>query len=169
MKFDVYNLGVILWEISSGRLLFPSSKSAITLAVHISGENGEPIEVIKITQAQEPIEGMPSQYTELYKQYWVNNPVNCPESTNTLKQLLSDEVLSRHDLIEISSENSDNSSSHQDNTSALKACECLAMQFLKALEIFEEQYSPNNHVSEGGKALADALCKNSMLTSLCEL
>ncbi|KAF0377827.1 hypothetical protein F8M41_012540 [Gigaspora margarita] len=53
MKFGVYRLGVILWEISSERPLFLSSKSAITLAIHIFRGNGE------------PIEGTLSQYIEL--------------------------------------------------------------------------------------------------------
>ncbi|KAF0457887.1 hypothetical protein F8M41_001066 [Gigaspora margarita] len=43
IKFDVYILGIILWEILNKRPLFPSSKSAITLAVYIFKRNGEPI------------------------------------------------------------------------------------------------------------------------------
>ncbi|KAF0400041.1 kinase-like protein [Gigaspora margarita] len=80
MKSDVYSLGVIFWEISSGRPPFHAFQSRDSLVIHIFKGNRE-----------EPIEGTPSQYIELYKKCWDNDPTNRPETKlvlNTLKQLI---------------------------------------------------------------------------------
>ncbi|RIB06354.1 kinase-like domain-containing protein, partial [Gigaspora rosea] len=55
-KSDIYSIGVILWEISSGK---PPS--------YFQGNS------------EKPIEGTPSQYVKLYEQCWDNEPSNRPE------------------------------------------------------------------------------------------
>ncbi|RIA99957.1 hypothetical protein C2G38_2236345 [Gigaspora rosea] len=168
MKSDVYSLGVILWEISSGRLPFPSFESVLSLAVHIFRGNRE-----------EPIEGTPFQYIQLYKQCWDNDPANRPETGfifNTLKQINPNESLSKYHPIEASDQFFESL-----RKEALKFFE--QGKFLKALDLFEEilkngQLSPedqvsvtawdlsHNHGFKNFNELIMVLRKNTTLTSL---
>ncbi|KAF0485821.1 kinase-like protein [Gigaspora margarita] len=88
-RSDVYSFGQILWEISSGKLPFSSFEEySPALAIYIFKGNRE-----------EPIESTPSQYIELYKKCWDNDPVNRPETRvifNALKEIIPDEALSQH-------------------------------------------------------------------------
>ncbi|RIB27000.1 hypothetical protein C2G38_113657 [Gigaspora rosea] len=168
MKSDVYSLGVILWEISSGRPPFPSFESVLSLAVHIFKGNREG-----------PIEGTPFQYIKLYKQCWDNDPADRPETIlifNTLKQINLNESLSQHHPIEASVQLFENlrKEAHEFFEQG---------KFLKALELFEVipkscQLSPEDQVNatawdlshnrgfENFSELIMALRKNTMLTSL---
>ncbi|KAF0467435.1 kinase-like protein [Gigaspora margarita] len=74
-KSDVYSLGVILWEISSGKIPFQSIPEH-SIADHISQGNRE-----------ESMEGTPSQYIELYKQCWDKDPNIRPETNSILETL----------------------------------------------------------------------------------
>ncbi|RIB03333.1 kinase-like domain-containing protein [Gigaspora rosea] len=97
MKSDVYSLGIIFWEISSGRPPFSSFKPAPSLMVHIYQGNREV-----------PIEGTPFQYVELYKKCWDVDPANRPETRvifNVLRQIITSETLSQNNP---SSENIEN-------------------------------------------------------------
>ncbi|KAF0433479.1 kinase-like protein [Gigaspora margarita] len=77
MKSDIYSFGVILWEISSGRPPFQLFKGTkISLCVRIS--NGE---------REEPIEGTPDSYRQLYQRCWDSSPDMRPELDELLKQL----------------------------------------------------------------------------------
>ncbi|KAF0555606.1 kinase-like protein [Gigaspora margarita] len=168
MKSDVYSLGVILWEISSGSPPFPSFESVLSLAVYISKGNRE-----------EPIEGTPFQYIKLYKRCWDNDPVDRPETSlifNTLKQINPNETLSQHHPIEASAQFFENLKK--------EARELFEQgKFLKALELFELilkncQLSPEEKVNatawdlsrnrgfENLSELIMALQKNTTLTSL---
>ncbi|RIB02809.1 hypothetical protein C2G38_2226821 [Gigaspora rosea] len=63
-KSDIYNFGVILWKISSGRPLFDKfSKRNEVLAIHILQGKRE-----------KPVEGTPNQYIQLYERCWDHNP-----------------------------------------------------------------------------------------------
>ncbi|RIB02901.1 kinase-like domain-containing protein [Gigaspora rosea] len=168
MKSDVYSLGVILWEISSGKSPFPSFESVLSLAVHIYRGNRE-----------EPIEGTPSQYIQLYKQCWDNDPANRPETgsiVNDLKQINPNETSSQQRPIEASAEFFENL-----RIEAHKFFE--QGKFLKALDLFEEilkncQLSPEDQESatawdlsrnrgfENFSELIMVLHKNTTLTSL---
>ncbi|KAF0507829.1 kinase-like protein [Gigaspora margarita] len=137
IKSDVYSLGVILWEISSGRSPFPSFESVLSLAVHIFKGNRE-----------DPIEGTPLQYIQLYKQCWDNDPVNRPETgliCNTLNKINPNEMLRQHHFIE---------ASPQFFESLRKEAREFFVQgkFLKALELFDlilknSQLSPDEQVN----------------------
>ncbi|GBB84214.1 hypothetical protein RclHR1_10830005 [Rhizophagus clarus] len=61
-KSDIYSLGVLLWEISSGRPPF-LGYSRCALGTYISYNNRE-----------EPIDGTPPEYKQLYQKCWDDNP-----------------------------------------------------------------------------------------------
>ncbi|RGB23028.1 hypothetical protein C1646_677412 [Rhizophagus diaphanus] len=68
-KSDIYSLGVLLWEISSGRPSFPNYYPRETLAFHISYNNLREI----------PIEGTPLEYQQLYQECWDCEPESRPD------------------------------------------------------------------------------------------
>ncbi|PKY53882.1 kinase-like protein, partial [Rhizophagus irregularis] len=81
-KSDIYSLGVLLWEISSGRPPFSNHPQDI-LAVHISCLN----------LREKPIEGTPPEYQQLYQKCWDGEPKSRPdieEVYETLSRLNSD-------------------------------------------------------------------------------
>ncbi|KAF0531743.1 kinase-like protein [Gigaspora margarita] len=102
MKSDIYSLGVILWEISSGRPPFESFMSRESLMVYILSGNRE-----------ESIEGAPLKYIELYKQCWDDEPNNRPETKlvlETLKKFITNKDLNQlnRQLIKYSEDSSIN-------------------------------------------------------------
>jgi hypothetical protein len=68
-KSDIYSLGILLWEISSG---YPPSS-------HIS-------EII-LGQREEPIKGTPQVYQQLYQECWDDNPEKRPNIDQVYKVL----------------------------------------------------------------------------------
>ncbi|RIB21662.1 kinase-like domain-containing protein [Gigaspora rosea] len=77
VKSDVYSYGVILWEISSCRKPFHKFKPRRAIAIHIY--NGI---------REDPIEGTPREYVELYTQCWDSDPVKRPEISMVLDKLI---------------------------------------------------------------------------------
>ncbi|RIB21665.1 kinase-like domain-containing protein [Gigaspora rosea] len=75
-KSDIYSLGVIFWEISSGRPPFQSFTTKEAIAIHIF--NGK---------RENPIEGTPSKYIELYSQCWDEDPDKRSDAYVILKDL----------------------------------------------------------------------------------
>ncbi|RIB20921.1 kinase-like domain-containing protein [Gigaspora rosea] len=67
-KSDIYSLGVILWEISSGYPPFQSLRYRDTIISHISKGNREI-----------PIKNTPKQYVDLYCHCWNADPIMRPE------------------------------------------------------------------------------------------
>ncbi|CAB4426619.1 unnamed protein product [Rhizophagus irregularis] len=85
-KSDIYSLGVLLWEISSGHRPFPSH-SQITLAFHISFNN----------LRENPIDNTPQKYQQLYQECWNGEPNSRPDIENvyeTLSQLKTEDFSS---------------------------------------------------------------------------
>ncbi|RIB11723.1 kinase-like domain-containing protein [Gigaspora rosea] len=84
MKSDIYSLGVILWEISSGRPPFQHFESKYSISNRIfQGER------------EAPVEGTPPQYMELYMKCWDYSPAKRPDTNlilDTLDQLLRHKV-----------------------------------------------------------------------------
>ncbi|KAF9584774.1 hypothetical protein BGW38_005232 [Lunasporangiospora selenospora] len=73
-RCDIYSLGVLLWELTSGHSAFAKMAQDVQLAVAIL--NGK---------REQPIEGTPLTYQELYEQCW--EPM--PETRPSLDEILS--------------------------------------------------------------------------------
>ncbi|KAF0403896.1 kinase-like protein [Gigaspora margarita] len=77
-KSDIYSFGVILWEISSGRLPFQSlPKTPYAIIIHVSKGGRE-----------KPVEGTPDSYIQLYKKCWNDDPNKRPELEEIQENLL---------------------------------------------------------------------------------
>lgn len=72
-RCDIYSLGVLLWELTSGHGAFARVAQDVPLAVSIL--NGK---------REQPVEGTPQGYQELYERCWETDPVKRP----TLEEVL---------------------------------------------------------------------------------
>src|SRR5437764_8820116 len=61
-KSDIYSLGHLLWEITSGHTPFESDTQSMIIHKILRGDR------------ESPIKGTPSAYIELYQQCWDNDP-----------------------------------------------------------------------------------------------
>ncbi|CAI2189116.1 9657_t:CDS:2, partial [Funneliformis geosporum] len=75
---DVYSVGVLMWEISSGRLPFyiKDEEYDISLAIEILGGLRERI-----------IPGTPEDYVKIYTGCWDNEPDNRPSMNQVVDKL----------------------------------------------------------------------------------
>ncbi|KAF0418299.1 kinase-like protein [Gigaspora margarita] len=75
-KSDIYSLGFILWEISSGKPPFKSIVNELAIAIHVFNGGREL-----------PVEGTPSKYEQLYKLCWDEDPDKRPDIILVLETL----------------------------------------------------------------------------------
>jgi serine/threonine protein kinase len=78
-KSDIYSLGVLLWEITSGHPPFHNTEERDMLGYHISREN----------LREEPIEGTPLEYQQLYQKCWDGDPEKRPNINQVYNEILS--------------------------------------------------------------------------------
>ncbi|KAF0502926.1 kinase-like protein [Gigaspora margarita] len=74
-RSDIYNFGVVLWEISSGR---PPYNSFLSHAIVVHVYNGG---------RENPVENTPDDYVKLYQSCWDQDPANRPETKTVLEDL----------------------------------------------------------------------------------
>ena len=85
-KSDIYSLGVLFWEISSGRIPFL---------------NNEPHNIwFKICNGlrETPADDTPSKYQQLYQKCWDTDPDSRPDINNVRETLI--QLKSRFDTVE---------------------------------------------------------------------
>jgi serine/threonine protein kinase len=75
-KSDIYSLGVLMWELSSGRPPFINEKNDYILKLHLI--NG---------RREEQILNTPNEYLKLYKLCWSNDPVLRPSIDKVFTEL----------------------------------------------------------------------------------
>ncbi|RIB25815.1 kinase-like domain-containing protein [Gigaspora rosea] len=75
-KSDIYSLGVILWEITSGKPPYQSFTSIDAIAVYIFQGKRET-----------PVENTPEEYINIYKECWNEEPDKRPEAKQVLETL----------------------------------------------------------------------------------
>ncbi|GBC38037.2 kinase-like domain-containing protein [Rhizophagus irregularis DAOM 181602=DAOM 197198] len=75
-KSDIYSVGVLFWELSSGQPPFVTEEYDIDLAIEISQGRRE-----------EPILNTPENYIKIYTECWDNEPDNRPTMNQVLERL----------------------------------------------------------------------------------
>ncbi|RIB25823.1 kinase-like domain-containing protein [Gigaspora rosea] len=76
MRSDIYSLGVILWEISSGKPPYKSFQDEYQTLFHVN-EGGR----------EKPVDGTNPEYVELYKLCWDEDPAKRPDIKSVLETL----------------------------------------------------------------------------------
>ncbi|CAB4388451.1 unnamed protein product [Rhizophagus irregularis] len=76
IKLDIYSVGVLFWELSSGQPPFATEEYDIDLALEISQGRRE-----------EPIFNTPENYIKIYTECWDNEPDNRPTINQVLERL----------------------------------------------------------------------------------
>ncbi|GBC03162.1 hypothetical protein RclHR1_00500010 [Rhizophagus clarus] len=78
-KSDIYSLGVLLWEITSGHPPFHDIVERNTLGYHIAHNNSR----------EKPIEGTPEDYRKLYQKCWDGDPEKRPDVNQVYEEILN--------------------------------------------------------------------------------
>ncbi|KAF0502929.1 kinase-like protein [Gigaspora margarita] len=75
-RSDIYSLGVVLWEISSGQPPFKNFDNMGAIVYHVSTGNRET-----------PVPGTPDDYVKLFQRCWDQDPAKRPEIKEVLEEL----------------------------------------------------------------------------------
>src|SRR5205807_10335929 len=75
-RSDIYAIGILLWELTSGKRPFKNSSSFQINSLISSGKR------------EQPISGTPSAYIDLYTKCWDEEPTKRPD-INTISETLS--------------------------------------------------------------------------------
>ncbi|CAB4373836.1 unnamed protein product [Rhizophagus irregularis] len=90
-KSDVYSVGVLLWEISSGRNPFESYDNGyLRISLMFEILNGK---------RETPIPGTPNDYINIYTKCWQNNQDDRPEMKQVLDDLKSIKIENNNEII----------------------------------------------------------------------
>jgi len=113
-KSDVYSVGILLWELTSGR---PPFSNLDIYYQNYSLRN----DIVEGTR-EESIPNTPDKYVKLYKECWDDNPDNRPDIQDVKTKLIG--MISGTDIINITDNdlkqiNEDNNSFGHSNTSIL--------------------------------------------------
>ncbi|CAI2168917.1 11419_t:CDS:10 [Funneliformis geosporum] len=77
-KSDIFSLGILLWEITSGRPPFSNIDNRFTLIYQL----------INSQIREEPVESTPLKYQQLYQKCWNENPALRPENDDGIYKML---------------------------------------------------------------------------------
>ncbi|KAG9300473.1 hypothetical protein G9A89_010099 [Geosiphon pyriformis] len=75
---DIYSLGILLWEISSGRRAFSVSQNRGIIQLTYAIINGE---------REAPVDGTPYEYVRLYQRCWNSDPLIRPHIDEVIEAL----------------------------------------------------------------------------------
>ena len=99
-RSDIYSLGVLLWEITSGYPPFSKNNSQQFLAYHIACD---------LQLREKPVDNTPLCYIELYRKCWNGDPNLRPNIDEVYDKLESQPTQSYHSIPSITSSDSGSS------------------------------------------------------------
>ncbi|CAB5189732.1 unnamed protein product [Rhizophagus irregularis] len=108
-KSDIYSLGILLWEITSGRPPFHDDN--VSQAQDDPEQSNLRYHIGYLNLREKPIDGTPLEYQQLYQKCWDGDPEKRPDVNQVYNEILcqynADDIHEKHE--DFSSSNSSNS------------------------------------------------------------
>ncbi|GET60967.1 kinase-like domain-containing protein [Rhizophagus irregularis DAOM 181602=DAOM 197198] len=105
-KSDIYSLGILLWEITSGRPPFHDDN--VSQAQDDSEQSNLRYHIGHLNLREKPIDGTPLEYQQLYQKCWDGDPEKRPDVNQVYNEILcqynADDIHEKHE--DFSSSNS---------------------------------------------------------------